>query len=294
MQEDLTNLFSVEPQRGIRFSQVITGIIGYVERNYVPDLEFRNQDFESHETLVCKIPFVLRGIGVPSGDAVFVNRNLLHMLGIRRANNSQNLHDLIGSEISRLPDIICNPDAIFRSNTRPNESILICVSVLNERHNPTIFAAELSYKDKRYVVSIASGYEKSTKPETFFYQLYDKGYCLYTSETDEYFTKFKELTGAITPTKKSLINMWLNNNKCKVLLFADKSDIPKMSRALKELGFDVISPSSYMPSLLYKTMKKVDCVAATPGSIGTIKNLIFQWDLMDDIKVALWGQLPSG
>lgn len=214
------------------------------------------------------IPFVLRTIGIPAGTVTLLPNNIPHMIGFgqeKTNSNYRNMHNLNLEEMLAIPNMLSNPDMIFRSNTQPNTSIILCKEIQN-REKPVILAMKIAIKDTLNSAGIVvSGYEKDKSPDSFFSNLYSNGYCVYDSEESEYFNDIKFRIGArgcsASPmpagavastapsnkvlTKNDIIKKYKeNSNEIITVINKDKKTALLANRNLIELGYHTVIPNA--------------------------------------------------
>ena len=162
---------------------------------------FQNEKIDGLDRpiLIWKIPFSIRILGVPSGIVSLVPSNIPHMIGFGQKKTEaeyRNMHDLTLPEMLEIPNMIADPDMVFRSNTKPNSSILVCHEV-KRRGNPVVLAMKMHIRSTLDAGGIVvSGYEKDNSPREFFRDLYGYGYCIYDAQRSEYFKEIKLGSGA--------------------------------------------------------------------------------------------------
>ena len=277
---NITKLFSVDDNESIQYEREISRIIHALQENedYLKDKEM------SDSTFMCTIPYVLRCIGIPSGTVSIRNSALPHMLGIGKTNNEQNLHDVGESEIRRLPDFFYNPHAIFRSNTDPNRSILVCKNIIT-RQNPFLIAARVSVKDMYSTNIVLSGYEKDNNPKEFFGRLYEYGYCLYTEGNDDFFSSIAKKKGNPGLSKENLIEKWKDNSGKTVYIAASSkiySEIIKQN--LEGIGYNIITGKS-------EKMNNIDYVVCDRKSYKVAEKIFRGYKGTKDIQICFASDL---
>ncbi len=235
---------------------------------------------------VGRIPFVLRSCGIPSGTISLVPTSIPHMIGFGQEKTTasyKNMHDLSLEEMLAIPNMITDPDMIFRSNTLPNSSLILCRE-LETRSNPVVIAMKIELKDTLSSAAIVvSGYEKDRKSREFFSDLYSNGYCIYDGEQSEFFNDIKIGSGVrdhlpgpipasavtctdpfdkslspegISPsdnykvlTKTEIVNRYKENNAVIIGVFIDvnskgNSTLPIVTQNLSELGYHLIASNN--------------------------------------------------
>lgn len=193
MKETMTSiekLFIPDYQESISYGRSVSDLfykLGYSS----PDEKIEGVSIPIH---VGRIPFVLRLLGIPSGSIELLPNNVPHMIGFGQEKAEaqyRNMHDLTLQEMLEIPNMISDPDMIFRSNTKPNNSIIVCREV-QRRENPVVLAMKINIRNDIDAGSIVvSGYEKNNSPERFFSGLYEHGYCIYDGERSRYFEEIK-------------------------------------------------------------------------------------------------------
>ncbi len=273
------------------------------------------------------IPYVLRAVGISAGEVKLLPNNIPHMIGYGQEKttvNYKNMHDLNIEEMLAIPSIISNPDMIFRSNTQPNNSIILCKELKN-RGNPIILAMKIKLLNSLISSGIiVSGYEKDNSPKNFFSNLYRNGYCIYDSEESEYFNGIKFGAGArdhkvgpiptyavactapcdkalptegISPsvtykilTKSAIVKKYKENSKELVcIIHNSKHDRDLINRNLSELGYHTISPNSMLDFAEISSIAQ-SCTAIACGkeSMPFVKRLV---EKLPNIKRI--GEFPS-
>ncbi len=165
------------------------------------ELGYENRKNELEKTdvniPVISIPPVFRMLGIPSGQIQLRTVNIPHMIGFGENKISvhyRNQHDLTLQEMLEIPNMLSDPDVVFRSNTQPNSSLIVCKEV-ERRDSPVVLAMKITFIDNLTSVSVVlSGYEKDNNPAVFFSNLYKYGFCVYDAERSKYFESIKDET----------------------------------------------------------------------------------------------------
>ena len=247
---------------------------------------------------VGKIPCVFRFLGIPSGTVELIPRNIPHMVGFGQEKTTaayKNMHDLNLSELLSLPVMLSEPDMIFRSNTRPNSSIIACKEV-SGRNNPIVIAMKVDIKSVLDGGAIVvSGYEKDNSPKEFFTRLYDNGFCIYDGENKGYFEDIK-LGSAVTCavpgdkslspegispfdnqsilTKSAIVNSYESNTSKLVAIFQEKEELAlKYERNLAELGYHTIIPKTLAAAEITSIARICSAVVSAKTQVGRFMHL---------------------
>lgn len=154
----------------------------------------------------------MRFLGIPSGSVKINPKYVGHILGIgseKTGYDSGSLHDISLEELTNLPRLLYDPEVIFRSNTHPNESILLCKEIQG-RINPVQAALRINIGSTVLGTSfVLSFYEKNTNPIPFFRDLFNNGFCLYIKDLKKFEAGVRDRTtgpipiGAVTCTASS-------------------------------------------------------------------------------------------
>ncbi len=261
--------------------------------------------------IIGKIPCVFRFLGIPSGTVELIPRNIPHMVGFGQEKTTaayRNMHDLNLPELLSLPIMLSDPDMIFRSNTKPNSSIIACKEI-EGRNNPIVIAMKIDIKSVLDGGAIVvSGYEKDNSPNEFFTRLYDNGFCIYDGENKGYFEDIKLGTGVrdrlpgpipasavtctvpvdkylspkgISPsdnqsilTKSGIVNSYESNTSKLVAIFQEKEDLAlKYERSLTELGYHTIIPKTLTAAEITSIARGCNAVVCAKTQVGRFMHL---------------------
>ncbi len=246
---------------------------------------------------ICKIPTVLRFLGIPSGTIKISPKYVGHIIGIssdKTGYNSGSLHNISLAELSNLPRILNNPDAVFRSNTHPNESIILCKKI-QERKYPVLVALKINISSALSSSNVVlSFYEKDSNSNQFFSDLLSFGFCLYVRDWEfmEKFTKKTEAgvrdrtpgpipAGAVTCTassnskvltKNDIVNQYKCNSEQVLVIVKSIFTLNElMKRNLEELGYNtkIIDVTKPIDESLYKNRS----LSFAVGRYEDVKNL---------------------
>ena len=230
--------------------------------------------------LVGNIPYVLRSIGIPAGKVELVPSNIPHMIGRNQEKTDvefKNMHDLTLQELMEIPSMISNPDMIFRSNTMPNSSIIVCKEV-ESRGNPVVLAMRVNIKDTLDSGGIiVGGYEKDNSPKEFFTNLYSYGYCLYDSEQSEYFNQIKHNDAILDQrqTKSSLIDNYLLRTKEVVAIMQSNPNLSsRYARNLSELGYHTLQLKSFTGQEIISLAKSSTAIVCSKGDVSKFSQML--------------------
>ena len=264
-------LFSPNFAEAKKYGQTVTELFflfGYGTKDHVKE-QITNTEEEEKLVEVGRIPFALRVLGIPSGKIEIRPTNIPHMIGFGQEKTEakyKNMHDLTLQEMLEIPNMLSNPDMIFRSNTKPNSSIIVCKEIVC-RENPVVLAMRINIKNTLDAGSIiVSGYEKDNSPKSFFSNLYANGYCIYDGNRSTYFGNIKKENRdgserspmgpipirAVTCTipdsfiirdRLTAVNFYKRNNKELVAVFNRNIDTRNsIVRNLEELGYKTLYP----------------------------------------------------
>ena len=264
-------LFSPDFEEAKKYGQTVTDLFflfGYGTKEQVRE-KTANTGEEEKLVEVGRIPFALRVLGIPSGRIELRPTNIPHMIGFGQEKTDaeyRNMHDLTLQEMLEIPNMLSNPDMIFRSNTKPNSSIIVCREV-QLRENPIVLAMKINIRSSIDAGSIiVSGYEKDNSPKAFFSNLYANGYCIYDGKRSNYFEGIKKETRdgserspmgpipirAVTCTipdsfiirdRLTAVNFYKRNNKELVAVFNRNINTRNpIVRNLEELGYKTLYP----------------------------------------------------
>ncbi len=282
----------------------------YFKFGFTPKFKIQDEDLRAH-IKIGKIPFTLRMLGIPSGEIFLLPTNIPHMIGFGQEKTNvcyKNMHNLNLEEMLTIPNIVSDPDMIFRSNTHPNSSIILCKELEN-RGCPIILAMKISLQDNLNSAGIiVSGYEKDNSPIRFFSNLYRYGYCIYDSEESEFFEKIKTGAGArdrsvgpiptgavactapcdkalttdgISPsvtitvlTKQDIVKKYQENSKEVIAIINENNYLAlQVNRNLTELGFHTVIPNSLSKSEILSLLKTSTAIACDKDMISEFEFL---------------------
>ena len=261
--------------------------------------------------LIGKIPYVFRVLGIPSGKIELLPNNIPHMIGFGQEKTTasyRNMHDLNIEEMLSIPYMLSDPDMIFRSNTRPNSSIIACKEVAG-RNNPIVIAMKVDIKSVLDGGAIVvSGYEKDNSPKEFFTRLYDNGFCIYDGKNKGYFEDIKVGTGvrdhhlgpipkravtctvpgdkSLSPegipppdnqsilTKTVIVNKYRENTKEFIFVHQKSEERQKaVERNLNELGYHTVSPYAFSKDEVVSILKKCTGIACDRSDIPRFEKI---------------------
>ena len=229
---------------------------------------------------VGEIPFVIRSIGIPSGQISLLPNNIPHMIGFgqEKVKSDQiHMHNLSLQEMLEIPNMLSDPDMIFRSNTKPNSSIIICREI-EGRSNPVILAMKVEIQDSLSSKGIiVSGYEKDNSPKEFFSALYANGYCVYDGQRSDYFGHIKANTAAPNDndirTKEGIIAQYEANSKEVVaILHENRFRAEEINRNLSELGYHTLLPHGDSPKEFYSIISNCTAIACSKNTRSIFAN----------------------
>ena len=245
------------------------------------------------------IPFVLHAVGVPSGKVDLIPSNIPHMIGQGQQKTEvayRNIHNLSLEEMLAIPHMIADPDMIFRSNTMPDSSVILCKEI-DTRESPVVIAMKIDIRSGIEAAGIVvSGYEKDHSPSSFFEDLYKHGYCIYDGEKNGYFQKIKSGSGAgdrlpgpipasaaacSDPhtnrilTKTDAVNLYRKNALELIAVLNDSAELRNlMSRNLEEIGYHTVSPRSLTTGELNSLLIRCTGVACDKNMLRIIREHI--------------------
>lgn len=226
------------------------------------------------------IPFVIRSLGLPSGSISLLPNNIPHMIGFgqEKVKSDQiHMHNLSLQEMLEIPNMLSDPDMIFRSNTKPNSSIIICREI-EGRSNPVILAMKVEIQDSLSSKGIiVSGYEKDNSPKEFFSALYANGYCVYDGQRSDYFGHIKANTAAPNDndirTKEGIIAQYEANSKEVVaILHENRFRAEEINRNLSELGYHTLLPHGDSPKEFYSIISNCTAIACSKNTRSIFAN----------------------
>ncbi len=299
---DKNKLFTPDIEKTQEYGRKITDLfykLGYTSNEKIAGM--------THSLVIGNIPYSLRSLGIPSGTVELVPNNIPHMIGFGQEKTTasyKNMHNLTLQELLEIPNMISDPDMVFRSNSSPNSSIIVCKEV-ERRGNPIVLAMKIQIQSTLDAGGIiVSGYEKDSSPKEFFSNLYEYGYCIYDREQSEFFNSIKLGTGvrdrlpgpipasavtctvpgdmtSISPegispsdiqrilTKTDIVNKYEENANQVVAIMQEDSKLAELyDRNLSELGFHTIRLKVLTGSEILSVAKHSDAIVCGKGNIA--------------------------
>lgn len=138
--------------------------------------------------------FVFRNVGIEKGEMFLKTQSIGHIIGVQQSFSTsyKNNHDIAWNELLTLPFSLYSPCAVFRSNSSPNNNLIVCFELYRRGSNrPFISSCDFTFHSSTHTstLTFTSIYEKTTNPDLFFERLYRYGFCLYDSGESAYFNE---------------------------------------------------------------------------------------------------------
>ena len=185
---NLERLFKPDSKESVSYVNSISRL--YLVATGKLNTDSTTEQLKQRYTYLGKVPYVLRALGMNAGRIWLPFGAIAHIAkGGKREffAESQNEHDLDLKELQILPQILADPDIIFRSNSIPNNALLVCASDIKrrfgtekERDNPIQIALNMVNNSEIIInMNIRSVYEKNTNTDLFYSDLIKYDFCLY-------------------------------------------------------------------------------------------------------------------
>lgn len=234
--KDKSSLFNADSNEAADYCEAIFNLYLTIKKG---DYESVNQMFGEHPDerirysglKVCRIPFALRVCGIREGLIILKEQSIDHILGMVSSKDAhENSHDIRFGELYTFPYYFANPDAVFRSNSDPNGSIIVVKELKNgepniarfendgkKRSNPIMIATRFDIKGKEDTGLVVTAFEKSSRPDDFFLDLFRYGFCRYVSgdRSSSMYTYAKKALGDVESsgimTRDKAYKLWDHN-----------------------------------------------------------------------------------
>lgn len=307
--KNIENLFEVDYREVADFCDAINSIVGMMRtggfqsiREMYDKIPQKMGPFSNLD--VCSIPYVLRMCGLPNGVVRLKTTNIDHMLGFSyKSDVHENKHDLRFGELCTFPAYFADPDAVFRSNSDPDNGLIIIKELkagepndlmfdndIKKRENPLIIAARIKPLGESSFGLVVTAYEKTGDVDGFFEDLIRFGFCKYVkgdegSDMTAYVQKaIGDIDSSSILTKRVLYYTWKTHSSGPCILFPYRFDYKGKMDALNLAGVgyrvEPVNINTLRHNVLrYKDSRSPLFIACYPEDFEELNELVKRFGL---------------